>query len=216
MTKNPYNMKRKWTVEVDQIENASSSSTVKEKLLEEKLRNIEKQFQEFQEQQNKILEVLLNDQATGKGKGRGKKSAIAKSATPSLQNSDFQSAVEKEAQRRLRSFIQHNEPSLNLDQNPSTSYEPSAPPPPSISNWTDDESPSLNNSSVGAKVTKTIFIKKVEVTLNGVPLDLVEDKETEDEVIKQYQSYINHTLIYIKHILILNSENIKIIIYFLK
>ena len=41
MTKNPYNMKRKWTIEVDQIENATSSSTLKEKQLEDKLRNIE-------------------------------------------------------------------------------------------------------------------------------------------------------------------------------
>ena len=62
---------------------------------------------------------------------------------------------------------------------------PSAPPPPSItSNWTEDENQSLNSlgATATAKVTKTIYIKKVEVTLNGVPLDLVEDKETEDEV----------------------------------
>ena len=32
------------------------------------------------------------------------------------------------------------------------------------------------------KQKKTIYIKKVEVTLNGIPLDLVEDKETEDQV----------------------------------
>ena len=189
MTKNPYNMKRKWTIEVDQIENATSSSTLKEKQLEEKLRNIEKQFQDFQEQQNKILQVLMNDQGKGKGKGRGKKSSLAPTPTPSVPSSDFQTAVEKEAQRRLRSFIEHNDPILNIDQNPSTSFEPSAPPPPSISNWTDDGSQSLNNICVQAKVTKTIYIKKVEVTLNGVPVDLVEDKETEDEVIKQYQSH---------------------------
>ena len=185
MTKNPYNMKRKWTIEVDQMENTTTTSTLKEKQLEDKLRNIEKQFQEFQEQQNKILQVLMNDQAKGKGKGkgRGKNSSSSQAPTPISQKSDFQTAVEKEAQRRLRSLIEHNDPVLNIDQNPGTSYEPSAPPPPSISNWTDDESQSLNNLCAGAKVTKTIYIKKVEVTLNGVPLDLVEDKETEDEVI---------------------------------
>ena len=180
MTKNPYNMKRTWTIEVDQIETTSGTSNLREKQLEEKLHNIEKQFQEFQEQQNKILQVLMSGQNEGKakGKGKGKKSTPSTSVT---QNSDFQVAVEKEAQRRLRSFIERNDPQVEED---ACLIQPSAPPPPSISNWTECESQNLGSLCVGAKVTKTIYIKKVEVTLNGVPLDLVEDKESEDEAKK--------------------------------
>ena len=185
MTTNPYNMKRKWTIEVEEVQSTSSGSSLREKLLEEKLHSIEKQFQEFQEQQNKILQVLMsehgNNTVKGKGKGKGKKSIAVPSSS---QESDFQTAVEKEAQRRLRSFIEHND-TINIDQEASSSIQLSAPPPPSItSNWTEDENQSLNSlgATATAKVTKTIYIKKVEVTLNGVPLDLVEDKETEDEV----------------------------------
>ena len=183
MTKNPYNMKRTWTVEVDESVNVTSTTSQREKLLEQKLHNMEKKFQEFQEQQNKILQALCEKNQTsskGKGKGRGKKSIQSE---PNSQNLDFQTAVEQEARRRLRSFIESNESGqIELDQVPSTSssIHPSAPPPPSIiSNWTEDEQ---SLQSFGAKTTKTIFIKKVEVTLNGIPLDLVEDKETEDEV----------------------------------
>ena len=59
MTKNPYNMKRKWTIEVEESESTSNGTSLREKQLEEKLQNIEKQFQEFQEQQNKILNVKV-------------------------------------------------------------------------------------------------------------------------------------------------------------
>ena len=183
MTKNPYNMKRKWTIEVEESESTSNGTSLREKQLEEKLQNIEKQFQEFQEQQNKILNVLMNGK--GKGKGKGKKSVSTPIPTASSQNSDFQVAVEKEAQRRLRSFIERSDTPVNTDQDPNTSLHPSAPPPPSISNWTEFEIQSqsqCHSLCATAKVTKTIYIKKVEVTLNGVPLDLVEDKETEDEV----------------------------------
>ena len=190
MTKNPYNMKRTWTVEVEQIESTSGTSNIREKQLEEKLHNIEKQFQEFQEQQNKILQVLMNgqNQNKGKGKGKGKVSSVTPS-TSVTQNSDFQVAVEKEAQRRLRSFIERQDAQVEETNDPEDAclLQPSAPPPPSISNWTEDGSQNLSSLCVGAKVTKTIYIKKVEVTLNGVPLDLVEDKETEDEANKQYQ-----------------------------
>jgi hypothetical protein len=180
MEKNPYKFSRSWTVEVKESQSVNTVMSQREKQLEEKLQKIEKQFQDFQEQQNKILQAILNENSKGKGKGKGKgkKSTPTPTLIPSDQHSDFQVAVEQEAQRRLRSFIESNE---SLDQEASTSFEPSAPPPPSItSHWTDD---ALSLNSVNLTATKTIFIKKVEVTLNGIPLDLVEDKQTEDQVI---------------------------------
>ena len=83
----------------------------------------------------------------------------------------FQAAVEQEAQRRLRSFIETSDANC-LEHIPTTSQRA---PPSIVSNWTDDEIPNTGT-------TKTIFIKKIEVTLNGIPIDLVEDKETEDQV----------------------------------
>ena len=177
--KNPYNFRRSWIVEVNQAEVAIIGQSQREKFLEEKLQKIEKQFEEFQQQQNKILEAILNkkdkNQSNGKGKGKGKGK---KSTTPSecsssvLANADvFQAAVEQEAQRRLRRFIENSDSNC-LEQNPSSSQRP---PPSIVSNWTEDEIPNVT-------ATKTIFIKKIEVTLNGIPIDLVEDKETEDQV----------------------------------
>ena len=39
------------------------------------------------------------------------------------------------------------------------------------------------------KLTKTIFLKKVEVTINGSPIDMIEDKQTEDECMQERLKY---------------------------
>jgi hypothetical protein len=59
--------------------------------------------------------------------------------------------------------------------------------------WTNDSSssrgivpPSDIVSDVPHVTTeKTIFLKRVEVTINGTPIDMIEDKQTEDECIQE-------------------------------
>ncbi len=48
------------------------------------------------------------------------------------------------------------------------------------SNFTEDE------SNVSRAETKTIFIRKIEVTINGTPVDQVEDKQNEEECMQAY------------------------------
>ena len=94
-----------------------------------------------------------------------------------MSSDNFQTAVHEEAQRRLRSFIESTQ---NPDDPiPCTSQQALQGALQStrsiVSNWTEDE-------SIQDATTKTVYIKKISVTLNGNPIDLVDDRETEDEV----------------------------------
>ena len=136
---------------------------------------MQRQFTQFQEQQNEILHSILNQQTKngGKGKGRGKKSVNKISSQNSVSSDNFQTAVHEEAQRRLRSFIESTQ---NPDDPiPCTSQQALQSTRSIVSNWTEDE-------SIQDPTTKTVYIKKISVTLNGNPIDLVDDRETEDEV----------------------------------
>ncbi len=109
-----------------------------------------------------------------KGKGRGKKSTE--------RDSDFSEEVAREAQRRLRSFLQS-------EASTSDSFEtlpmPSAPP---LEDWTDNAS--IRSGPFGqncqASATEKVYITNIEVTLNGTPLDQVFDKQNEEECMQAY------------------------------
>ena len=125
-------------------------------MLEKRLEEIEQKFFEFQERINQ----------SSKGKGRGKKTA------------SVSEQIEQEAQRRLRSFLE----SENISTASSISVpKPSAPPLESISDI-DEAGPSFSVQD-GEKV---VFIRRIEVLLNGLPIDQVEDKQTKDECIQAY------------------------------
>jgi hypothetical protein len=129
---------------------------------------MERKFQEFQEKQNQMLQQMSNlSQISKKGKGKGKSSKTF----PASQNLDFNAAVQAEAQKRLRSFVEHSEASsfLSADLLPGTSQQANKTP--SVaSNWTEDFSNADPNPEPS---TKTIFIRKIEVLLNGSPIDQV-------------------------------------------
>jgi hypothetical protein len=132
-----------------------------------------------------------------KGKGRGKST---------VQNDlQFSQEVEKEAQRRLRSFLQ-TEPSTSNSFDSQSSVPlssgrvlrdtslplPSAPPL-EAGYWTEDSSVtgsrrsmSMLNEPLKVGATKKVYITNIEVTLNGTPLDQVLDKQNEQECMQAY------------------------------
>jgi hypothetical protein len=71
--------------------------------------------------------------------------------------------------------------------------------------WTNDSSSSRNERIQQSDVisdiptlaaTKSIFLKRVEVTINGTPIDMIEDKQTEDECIHEIMNiYINVSIL---------------------
>ena len=83
-----------------------------------------------------------------------------------------------EAQKRLRSFLQ----SENAESSSSSSYcsfpKPSAP-------VLEDCVSTATTRNVN-DTPKTVYIKRIEVLLNGSPIDQVEDKQNEDECIQAY------------------------------
>ena len=100
---NPFEFRRKWTIPKPSQINVQSESSEKERYLERRIAEIEKQFQEFQN----------SFKVTGKGKGRGKKSKI--------NEEDISVRIEKEAAKRLRSFIE-NESSLKSGHSSHSSH----------------------------------------------------------------------------------------------
>jgi hypothetical protein len=137
-------------------------------MLERRLTCMEEQFRIFQE----------SLKPKSKGKGRGKRS--------NRTETEFADEVAKEAQKRLRSFLQSSEPST------STSFEsfplPSAPP---LETWTEDNTSFRGSSvhvcpSIEPEATKKVFITNITVTLNGTPLDQVADKQNEEECMQAY------------------------------
>jgi hypothetical protein len=129
-----------------------------------------------------------------KGKGRGKST---------VQNDlHFSQEVEKEAQRRLRSFLQTEPSTSNSFDSQSSVPErilrdpplplPSAPPL-EAGYWTEDTSSvgsrrsmSMLNEPLKVGATKKVYITNIEVTLNGTPLDQVRDKQNEQECMQAY------------------------------
>ncbi len=162
---NPFEMRRSWEVPSNLIvENPDNTQkSERELMLERRLQSMEEKFRLFQAE---------FESKKSQGKGRGKKNSNAK---------NFSEEVTKEAERRLRSFIQSqtgesssrsSESGLQGAGSTSSFPIPSAPPLPEGSIWTEDNaSVSGRNQYMGP--TTNVFIKKIEVTLNGVPLDQV-------------------------------------------
>jgi hypothetical protein len=60
--------------------------------------------------------------------------------------------------------------------------------------WTNDSSSShVSHIAPPLTATKNIFLKRVEVTINGTPIDMIEDKQTEDECIQEIINIIYNT-----------------------
>ena len=100
--------------------------------------------------------------------------SVTKQIVLICKRTNLQTAVHEEAQRRLRSFIESTQ-NPEDQMLPCTSQQALQSTRSIVSNWTEDE-------SIQDPTTKTVYIKKISVTLNGNPIDLVDDRETEDEV----------------------------------
>ena len=128
--------------------------------MEQRLAHIESQFKAFQNTFTSACDKK------GKGKGRGKKSKKT--------NEDIQCEIQKEAERRLRDFLNNQSASTNEDIfQPCTSREALSRNVNSrISDdaWTNDSS---SQRHFPTAATKPIFIRKLELTINGTPIDQV-------------------------------------------
>ena len=92
---NPFDFGRKWEIPKASSELNIQSMSEREKFLENRIKQIEEQFQKFQ---------ASFAATTQKGKGRGKKSN--KSTSSGLNEQELSEEISKEAEKRLRSFLQ--------------------------------------------------------------------------------------------------------------
>ena len=127
-------------------------SSDRERFLERRIQEIEEKFKEFQ-----------NNLVQGKGKGKGKSSRKVTEAS-------LDEEIDKEARKRLRSFLDCEKLSSSASDITHSIPEPSAP----YYEHLSDEEP------------KYVYIRKIEVLLNGSPIDQVEDKQNKDECIQAY------------------------------
>ena len=142
---NPFDFQRSWTVNVDAPAD-ESRRTEREKYLEQKLLDFEKQLSFF-----KSCVTLVHTDETAnasKGKGRGKRTP----ATTSQQSSIFD---------RLRGSFSgpSDENNTELDEAASLVSQTSTPP------------PAYSSSTENVGATKTVYIKNVDLFLNGAPVD---------------------------------------------
>jgi hypothetical protein len=182
---NPYEFRRSWKVKVqsDDVQQIQRSISEREIYLEQKLTAIEEQFKVFQQQ---MFQLSNATKGKGKGKGKGKKS----------QTKTLNSEIEEEAQRRLRLFLssQQSNNSENFQPTQGCSHM-------SDDAWTNDTSSHVQSeqtfpaqqSAPETETTKNIFLKRVELTINGSPVDMIEDKQTEDECIQMYWRMFKYT-----------------------
>ena len=146
---NPFDFKRSWQV-TSSVSSPSDHLSEKEIFLEKKLLDFEKQLAFFKSCVNLVSVDETNTQS--KGKGRGKKSKPTEDPIPST--SLF---------NRLRSSFsgpQQDAQSEHSEGQSEASASSSAPP------------------TYLEATTKTIYIKQVQLLLNGTPLDQIDCRET--------------------------------------
>ena len=152
---NPFEFKRSWKYTVTASGNLEQSQTTeREKYLEQKLLDFEKQLAFFKSCVTLVAVDETENPSTSKGKGRGKKS---NQATPQESSSFFD---------RFRPSFSGPTPNTNDTQSEaSTSQQSQGSDPPSYA------------QAVEA-TEKTVYIKQVDLLLNGTPLDQIDSRET--------------------------------------
>ena len=181
---NPFEFRRKWEYKLKKANlNVPQENLTEKELWEKRISDIEKESQKRISQIQERFELLTIE----KGKGRGKKSTSAAPTTPgagrgsisqSLPDRVRQCNISSEAgssssferltslgsvtsARELRAF---QERTTLVDDDPDPPPNPDPPPEP-----------------VG-----TVYVRKIELLLNGTPVDQVEDREDEDECIQMF------------------------------
>ena len=161
---NPFDFRRSWEVSTSTTVNAEPL-TERERLMEEKLLEFEKQLSYFKSCVT-LVQVDETDQASSKGKGRGKRSKPA---------TEDQAQTSRTFLERLRGMTGNTDTSSVHSDSASTSNSIRSMPPP----YREEH---LNVQAT----TKKIFIKQVELLLNGAPLDQLETRETADDCVFTY------------------------------
>ena len=159
---NPFDFRRSWEVTTTQNSHTETPLTEREKLMEQKLLEFEKQLSYFK---SCVTLVQVDETASQKGKGRGKRSAKA---------SEEQSTSQSFLGRLVHgiSSRENDNSSVHSDSASTSASIRSAPPTYSEAN------------NQGA--TKTVYIKQVDLLLNGAPLDQLETRETSDDCVFTY------------------------------
>ena len=161
-TSNPFSFQRSWKVETKRddiffVDETNSSHLEK---------RMDERFSQFE---SRIISLLGSTRGRGKGKGRGKRS------NP---NQDYpEQSTSAEATERLNQFV---ESVRSLSSGKGTTR--------SLRRKDVDIESSLFTEDLDdpVKVTKTIYIKKIDCQLNTNSLDQVEDKANQDECIQMY------------------------------
>lgn len=146
---NPFNFQRKWSVPAGQDEQMSLTPGNNQDFLAEKIRQLE-------ETNRALLESIQGIQKS-LNKGKGKRNANAPSSCGSLTN-NFQSVSLNDL--------------ANVGQPESDFYE-------LRSQTSSQRTSTTHQESVNVGGTKEVYLKKVDLTINGASIDQVEDKQTE-------------------------------------
>ena len=141
------------------------SFSERELYLEQRLADIEAKFKTFQEN--------FVSKPKGKGKGKGKNSKKTEE--------DLQMQIQAEAEKRLREFLSAQQATVDqYEPQPSTSRNSNGRLSKQINSrlsddcWTNDSN-SIRHipDLVAPRATKSIYIRKLELTINGTPIDQV-------------------------------------------
>ena len=149
---NPFDFQRSWQVTTG-VTSTNDQLSEKERYLEKKLLDFEKQLSYFKSCVNLVTVDETSENTQSKGKGRGKKSKPTESPIPST--SLF---------NRLRSSFSAPQDSQSEHSEGQSEAEAST---------SSTQPPTYLEAT-----TKTIYIKQVQLLLNGTPLDQIECRET--------------------------------------
>ena len=146
---NPFDFRRYWDVPKTQLSASTNSQVGPDTTIQDQLDQL----------QRTLIEVLQNQHVQkAKGKGKGKRSSAPDIGSSILSTLGFRSRPSNESQE-IQPENTSSASSQVGDPTPSTSSQTGDPPP----SYSDIVGPNLT-------ATKRIFVRKVELHLNGSPL----------------------------------------------
>jgi hypothetical protein len=168
--KNPYEFRRSWEVEVDDVQSELKTNPVETG----RLNNLECKFDNLSQKFDQLINVLSASQTQPKSKGSSQKTKNQKG---------------KQTAGKSQEDINHHdfENMFGYEQATGPTAGPSFSRTPSI--FTEDGSACCGRGSepeVQAKTKKTFYLTQVQCLLNSQPLDQIDDMQTEEECITAY------------------------------
>lgn len=166
-TKNPFNLRRKWTIVTTEEEFYEDAESQKKNTVTE---NRLKQVEETNKQVLSALQLLTKKisefQPSKKGKGKGKSSVAASTSTTASVSNNLQNITLDEQLNDLNRSDRESSPSCSFR---STQSLASLPP---------------------LQATKDYYITSINLTINGTNIDQVEDRQTKGFTIFKVNYYI--------------------------